>query len=440
MFITTKKQSFVTGETAKINISVPRDWTLGYLIVQANGIAQAQEIWPLITTSWDTNKISEISYDRYGVPETPIPIFNEPGTKVNIEIKLLETVNIDNVTNFTFIYFNKNEIDIKKQRKLSLQKTCNIASTLTLTTVYNYTLYTNNTNKNKFILWIEGQPDNPSALVKIYIGKNKAIELTTGEIKYKLNSKMFISQWLQPNESIILDLPLDGILESAMRGIRVVIADEETDITELPYLTPFDYKNPFKIPVIPTIVPHTKLIPPVPPVPINTNIPPYPIPPNQIINLQQQIPPPVNIKTTTAYNPPGSYGSKLITLANETRIVEGLIGPFGILRKEADTMGRMRTTGSGINYNAGTLNTTDVLAHVVWTGYGTKDIYLHAKTGSFTVQILTLYDWLAGKTIADEDAITIDETEVIEMSIEAREIQITAIAATASEIEWEVMT
>ncbi len=251
---------------------------------------------------------------------------------------------------------------------------------------------------------------------------------------------IIINKTLLTNETIQINFTLAASGGGAVATGFVWITDKPRIEINLPYLNQNVNQTLQTKPPYPIILPIIKPTPPPPPQPLPTNLPPYPILPNQQNLLIPSIPKPISIVATPLHETPDNPIPAILNLPDEQKTVEVLPSPFGAVRKSADAQGRMRMTNSGINYNAGTLSTTDTNAHVVWTGYGTKDVHLHAKTGSFTVQILTLYDWLAGKTIADEDNLTIDEAEVLEMNIEAREIQITAIAATTSEIKWEVTT
>jgi len=184
-----------------------------------------------------------------------------------------------------------------------------------------------------------------------------------------------------------------------------------------------------------------KPIPPVPPQQLPQQIPPYPVPPNQQYLLVPSIPKPISITTTDLYDTPNNPIPTLLNLPGEQRTVEVLPSPFGAVRKSADTMGRLRTTGAIITYGRGTLSVTDAVAHVVWTGYGSKNIFLKPVAENWTIQVLPLYDWLAGKTIADMPQITLNLGEQISWDMETREIQATCPTGSATitgTLNWEV--
>ena len=167
---------------------------------------------------------------------------------------------------------------------------------------------------------------------------------------------------------------------------------------------------------------------------------PYLKTPDQTKSITPSIPRAIHAGSSALQTPKDKVDETQIAYPDEQKTVETILTPFGIIRKTADTMGRLRTTGSGIQYNAGKLDTTDTDAHTLYTGYGSKKISIFAKTGGYTLKILTLYDWLSGKTIDDMDTITIDEGQSFNMEIEAREVEATAAADTASEIYWSIIT
>ena len=167
-------------------------------------------------------------------------------------------------------------------------------------------------------------------------------------------------------------------------------------------------------------------------------IQPYPTyPRTEILKLPEE-PHMINLNETNRYKSHNKIQNSIPIAKEEQRTAEMILSPFGLVRKEADTMGSMRTSNAAINYKAGDLNTTDTNAHTVWTGYGSKAINLYAKTGNYKIRILTLYNWLAGNTIEQENYIDIDEGQTFNLNIDAKELEITAKDAAAAEIYWNI--
>ena len=367
-----------------------------------------------------------------------VPIFNKIGENAEIKIEFESTYTQALSIQLVFLFFNKNEIDIATQEKLNMRRAFIKQSSNTTILKSHITIWENNTGHNVYIPWLDRVNTLPYA-IQLWNGNKKIFNKgITGNTSDSWERKVYTHTWVKAGDKLWADISPGEVYALNNWSISPLLTDTEFLADELPYISPYQYKHFGEVPILPVLTENTKPMPPSLPTPINNTILPY-ITQIDIQNeLIPSIPPRVNIKTTTKYNKAGAFGSKLITLPDETRTVEGVISPFGVLRKGADVMGRLRTTESAINYKAGTLNTTDTNAHTIFTGHGTKGISLYAKTLDFKIRILTLYDWLAGKTITDEDYIFIDAGQTLNLNIEAKELEITATAATASEIYWTI--
>ena len=248
---------------------------------------------------------------------------------------------------------------------------------------------------------------------------------------------------LPPEQKV--DTYLSGISDIYAFGLAMLIFTEKPMSFDISALLTY---RPFGTPPIITISPDATDISPTPNLPTKPLLPftlgnPIePIPPTETPYFPEYIQPyvfispdeknklipdfkPVLINITDRYGNLQGISPVKIEKKDEQKVVEALISPFGVLRKSADAMGRLRTTGAAITYKSGKLDVTDANAHTIYTGYHTTKVSLYAKAENWQIKILPLYDWLSGKTIDDMDTIYIDAGQQREINIEAREVQVT---------------
>lgn len=427
MISTAFKIPLTYNQKGTFNIKPPKEYSCGF--VQIN---QGQDI----KVTFKKGYYSQVK--AWAAKNILIPCFAGLGKEIKVEI--IKNNNIPEPLFLTVVIFSKEKIEdfLKRDINLRILPAKDYGTTLSDTTPM--LLYRNKRRHNVFLAsWGWYTLEESAQGEKLFINKEliafrerQSFDYGDGLIWNKIGA------WLKP-ESAAYVIGIDPYPDADYYfRDHIIVGDNEFDPQEIfgAYLINTATPGVSQIPKWPFASEKPTVTPE--PVPMGKYTYPYLIPPDMEYELVPSIPKPVPIDVTGRYRNKGLTTQVTINRPNETRTVEALPSPFGAVRKSADAMGRMRTTGAGINYNAGKLNTTDTDAHLVYTGYGSKSISLYAKTGAYKIRILTLYDWLIGKTTADEDYIYIDEGQSFNVNIEAREVEITAESATASEIYYEV--
>ena len=368
-----------------------------------------------------------------------IPVMSDIEEKVTANI--YETASIY-TTVITAIYAEKDEI---KDNDLGLKAYTDTPDTVNIDDYpVMVEIYKNRTSKPQNIWGISVVGQGIEEFI-IYVGTEKiassAIMAGGGLFGNDFIPMAVINKSLLPGQTVKINFTMAAYGGGAAATGFVWITNKPRMAVNLPYISRNVDQTLQMIPPKPTITDILKptILPEPPLMPIR--IPPYPVPPDKRNIISQTTPRTISLLTTMQYSTPNNLLPTQLNLPNEQRTIEALPNPFGVVRKSADAMGRLRTTGAAITYTNNTLSVTDAVAHTVWTGYGSKKITLRATAEDWTIKVLPLYDWLSGKAITDMGDITLKAGQQIQWDLETREIQ--ATCPTGSEtatgtLDWEM--
>jgi len=235
-------------------------------------------------------------------------------------------------------------------------------------------------------------------------------------------------------------------VESPPAGAREPLAEpvgeEAPEVAAQPFPTPVEPRmdGPMSSvgwavrtepPRVGPVVPYVQPVPAPPPAPE----PPFLAYPGRLQDRMQPLPPiletaEANLAVDLAGRP--AVGARLdLTGPVALRAMVGL-GPFSAHLLRMDTMGRARITEQAVLYRSGKVEATDASATTITPPRPTHRVALKAVAGAWEVKALTIYDVLAGRTMADADTIYLDEGDALSEPLEAVALEVKCPGASAS--------
>ena len=295
-----------------------------------------------------------------------------------------------------------------------------------------YILFTNTRKEKIFLCAVLGDLVGTSEVAAEFVVGNERVAYVVWEpLIGGIQPQMIpIEKWLYPKQEVKVRIKQGD--PTAKIRFHFLLAFAEISVEQIP---PFNLDLPGRPAQMGSADPHVvkaaALSPELPP-PLPKRARAYPVTGLDEYRLVPSVPKPISLRSTSLLKAPGQAGPSKIEGPGESRSVEALLSPFGLVRKAADTMGRVRMSGAAVSYNAGKVEATSSTAQNIYIGYGSRAVSLYAKQLKWEIKILPVYDWLSGKDIDDMDTIYLDQGQTLTVDIEARQVQVSCPSASAS--------